>query len=99
MNDGPKIVHLKEKEIKNCPDIYSNNVNLTISVYDVCFDFSLKHNPEEDPEKLVAVRMSPPHAKVLALLLKKYLSNYEKDIGPINLPEGLTKELKVDRDL
>jgi hypothetical protein len=42
--------------------------------------------------------MSPQHAKVFALLLRKHLEMYEKDIGEIKIPLKVLKDLGLKKE-
>jgi len=39
--------------------------------------------------------MSPQHAKIMSLLLRKNVQEYERRIGTIILPDGLYQELGI----
>lgn len=94
-----KIVHLKRPPAEEViPDIYTNQVNLTMSVYDVIFKFGQMTGPKDSPDVKAIIRMSPQHAKVFGLLLNKHIMAYEKDIGKISLPSGLLKDLGLDKE-
>ena len=95
-----KIVHLKPPEIEeDTPDIYANQVGMTIGVYDVILKFGQITDPKEGHKIKAVVRMSPQHAKVFAMLLNKNLKMYEKDIGKINLPFEMIKELGLEEEV
>jgi len=83
---------------KSIPDIYVNNVGFSISVYDVQFNFGVQSGPEEAPERVAIIRMSPQHALAMAKLLLKNLRVYEEKVGKINLPKELLKELGIEED-
>jgi len=42
--------------------------------------------------------MSPQHAKIMSLLLRKNVQEYEKRIGTVILPDGLYQELGITDD-
>ena len=52
--------------------------------------------PEDEPEDLVNIRMSPQHAKILALMLNKNIKKYEQEIGEIKILPALIKDLKLN---
>ncbi|RLD70533.1 MAG: hypothetical protein DRI98_07660 [Bacteroidetes bacterium] len=97
--DKQKVVHLQQAPKEELPDFYVNQVNLAFSVYDVAFTFGVMPPPEDvgtkEPKHAVKIRMSPQHAKVFQMLLKKNIGIYEKDIGQINIPDQIMKDLKL----
>lgn len=55
-------------------DIYTNSVEVSASLYEIVLDFRL-NTPTKDgveTERLVKIRMSPPHAKALNVILSKH---------------------------
>lgn len=73
------------------PVAYANHVNVGITVYDFALSFGIGSN--ESVTEQVTVHMSPQHAKSLHLLLGRFLSAYEKQVGQISLPETLMARL------
>lgn len=96
MDENKKILRLAETPKQEVSDFYVNQLNLITSLYEVLFMFGLKTKPEEGPEPIVNIRMSPQHAKIVSLLLNKQIESYEKDIGKIKFPASLLKELDID---
>jgi len=69
------------------------------SQYELFLQFGLKTNPNEEPNPVVNVRMSPEHAKVMTAFLRKHLKLYEKDIGEIKLLPELVKDLGIEKEI
>jgi hypothetical protein len=73
--------------------VYANNVALGISAFDISLVFGEIMGSEDgktvNVEQRVRVTMSPQHAKALVMVLAENLHNYEKNIGPIPLPETI----------
>ncbi len=74
---------MAENEI---PDVYVDQMRVTIGVFGVNVTFALSEpHPTSagapKPEDKVRVRMSLEHAKVVAMLLRKQLKQYEEESG------------------
>ena len=85
------------------PDIYTDQVSLSQSPWGISFTFSLSpSNPSvlggTPPETKAVVRMSLEHAKVMAMVLRKTLKQYELEhLGdPINIPRSVLDQFKLD---
>jgi len=67
--------------------IYTNQVLVNVSAYDIVLMFCNKRNGELiTPEDAIAeVVMSPQHAKALMLALKQNIVDYERIFGTINI--------------
>ena len=65
------------------PDIYVDNMLMTTGVYGVSITFGLTEphpasgTRSQQPEEKVRVRMSLQHAKIVAMMLRQNLKNYE----------------------
>jgi hypothetical protein len=79
----------------NIPDYYVNSVTFMGSLYEFMLTFGLKSDPDKDPNPSVIIRMSPQHTKVFVKLLSKNVEEYEKNIGPISLPQKLIDDLGI----
>jgi hypothetical protein len=74
-------------------DIYANSVSVTTSVYDVIMAFGTRtaitlqqgQKPLVEVDEKCRIRMSPQHAKSLAALLVKHVTDYERQHG-LKLP-------------
>ena len=76
-----KIIEQSEAEI---PEIYTNSVKTNISIYEIMLQLGLESEGKIKP--ICNVRMSPQHAKKLAEVLSRSVTEYEKKIGKIPLP-------------
>ena len=81
------------------PEVYSDSVELTMSVYGLNLIFAVVDKDPKNPRPVASVRMSPQHAWVLCQVLRKNLRTYEDEIAKINLPDGLITNLGLDKEL
>lgn len=79
----------------NIPDIYTNSINVSASIYEVTLEFNLTTPTKDGTEtrELVRVRMSPQQAEALRILLDKYLKVYSEQFQEIILPDELVNRL------
>jgi hypothetical protein len=94
--DPPEVVRANiDREVILSPDfvsLYANDTQVQITPWDIRFMFGVVQDPpnKERPTVLVKqvgeVRMSPQHAKVVALVLLRQIQNYEKVVGQIPIP-------------
>lgn len=85
------------------PDVYCDQLNLTHSPWGVALTFGLTPNiapsvPGQHPAETQAiVRMSLEHAKVMAMLLRRVLKQYELETlgDPIKIPLSVLEGLKL----
>ena len=84
------------------PDIYVDNMQITTGVYGVNITFGLAEpHPasgmrSQQPEEKVRVRMSLQHAKIVAMMLRQNLKNYEHGTGTsIQIPHNVYTGLGV----
>ncbi|MCC2672953.1 MAG: hypothetical protein K0Q72_5425 [Armatimonadetes bacterium] len=67
------------------PDpIYSDGVQVGCAPFTVALTFTISPLPNKGPQtpKVVAdVRMSPEHAKVMAMILRRQLKDFEQQLG------------------
>ncbi|MBI4288865.1 MAG: hypothetical protein HY671_10605 [Chloroflexi bacterium] len=81
------------------PDIYADQFRLTTGVYGATMTFGISPaHPSAGqvapPRDVVTVRMSMEHAKVMTLMLRRTLKQYERDSGvTIGLPQNLCAQL------
>ena len=81
------------------PEYYSDALNISLAMpWTVALTFSIRSTkPDTDPESQVIVRMSPEHAKITAMLLRKNLKQYEDQAKTsISLPGDVYEKLKLD---
>ena len=85
------------------PDIYCDQFTVAHSPYGVAFTFSLSPStPSAVPgqvhaEPKVIVRMSLEHAKVMAMMMRRNLKQYELEhLGePIRIPRATLQQLNL----
>ena len=84
------------------PDIYVDNMQITTGVYGVNITFGLTDpHPAsgampKQPKEMVRVRMSLQHAKIVAMLLRQNLKNFEYSTGTtIQIPQNVFAGLGV----
>jgi hypothetical protein len=90
------------------PDIYCDTVSMVHSPFSVAFTFSLSPStpsPLPGPGQPVAepqaiVRMSLEHAKMLAMMVRKTLKQYELEhLGdPIKVPAEVLRQLNLSEE-
>ncbi len=76
-------------------EYYADSVNFTTNLYTFIFDFAQMEQTDQPPKPVVRVRMSPQHAKIMSLLLRKNVQEYERRVGTIILPEQLYDDLGI----
>lgn len=81
------------------PEYYTDSVNFMTNLYGFTLDFAVMDAQEQPPRSQVRVRMSPQHAKIMSLLLRKNVQEYERRIGTIILPEQLYRDLGITDDM
>lgn len=80
------------------PEFYADQFAFRGSAYTVHLTFSVGA-PTGQPKELVSVRMSPLHAKVMAIVFKKAMKDYEAALGAeIAVPPGLLEEQHISLD-
>ncbi len=97
--DGSTEGDVEFEDMDETPEFYADSVNFMTNVYGFTLDFGVMQAQDRPPQTTVRVRMSPQHAKIMALLLRKNVQEYERRIGTIILPEGLYKDLGVQDDM
>lgn len=86
-------------EFDDTPEYYTDSVNFMTNIYGFTLDFGVMMAQDQPPRSQVRVRMSPQHAKIMSLLLRKNVQEYERRIGTIILPDGLYKDLGIEDDM
>jgi len=79
----------------NFRSVYSNNVQMTASPWDVVFVFGENQEVKNSilmTEVHTRIVMSPQHAKNFAQVLAGQISQYEKMFGVISIPSPPTTE-------
>ena len=99
---------LPEKWKQNIPDIYFDRLQVTTSVLGVNLVLGLSDAVVSIPRDasgkvamggidVAVIRTSPTHAKLVAMLIKKQLKQYEENTKTkIQIPEDVYKELGLD---
>ncbi len=82
------------------PEYYVDSFNVGFNPYTVFIQFQqhapgLRPGDVQSQTMLCTTRMSPVHAKVMAIFLRRVLIQYEKDAGLINIPKRVLEELKI----
>ena len=90
---------------ESIPDIYCDQLQLALSPYGLALTFALSQtNPPAGgpatPTSQAIVRMSLEHAKVMAMIIRKQLKQYELEhLGdPINIPSKVLADLKLQKE-
>jgi hypothetical protein len=82
------------------PDVYTDSVRIHVNGFGASITFSLTPpgEPSGEAQPVANVRLSLEHAKVLAIILKKQLKNYEDgNKEPIVLHPALWKNLGLSK--
>lgn len=87
------------EDYDEAPEYYVDSVSFMTNVYGFTLDFGVMQAQDAPPRQQVRVRMSPQHAKIMSLLLRKNVQEYERRIGTIILPDGLYKDLNIEDDM
>ena len=82
-------------EFIRVPEYYTDSVNFQTNLYGFMLEFGIVKGAEQAPAPVVRMRMSPQHAKIMSLLLRKNVREYEHRIGTIILPDDLFQQLDI----
>jgi hypothetical protein len=90
-------------EQEPAPDLYANGVQVSVTPYDVLLELQLLGRPGQDsPEvpltRLASVRMSHVHAKVMAMILRRALKEYEMQTGTVVVHPEVLPPLGLDAE-
>lgn len=77
------------------PEFYIDSLNIGTQLYG-CTMWLGTLRQDQPPLVKAIVKMSPPMAKVMSLILAKHVRQYEEDMGPINLPKDLYHNLGLE---
>jgi len=92
-------------EPNEVPDIYCDQFSMAMSAYGIALTFSrtpsspnLMQPGASDPQAIV--RMSLEHMKVMAMVLRKNLKQYELETlgDPIRVPRAILGQLNLSED-
>ena len=87
---------MNPEELLNLPEYYTDSVNFMTNIYGFTLEFGVMQQQDDPPRQLVRIKMSPQHAKIMSLLLRKNVTEYERRIGTIILPDGLYNDLGIN---
>jgi hypothetical protein len=80
------------------PEFYADQLQIGTNPWGFIFQFGLVS--EGGPRPVATVRMSPHHAKVMALMLKRIVLQWEEGMGQaIEFPAQLRSELNLPDEL
>jgi len=89
----------EELEIpEGTPEVYIDSLNVGTQLYG-CTMWLGTLRQGQPPLVKVIVKMSPPMAKVMTLILSKHVRQYEQDTGAINLPKDLYHHLGLEEHI
>ena len=70
---------------EDTPEYYIDSVNISTQLYGSTLDLG-QLREDEPPLVKVRIKVSPPMAKVLSVILNRHVENYEQEVGAINIP-------------
>jgi hypothetical protein len=77
--------------------LYSDGVQVGCAPFTIALTFTVSPSPSRGPQppKVIAdIRMSPEHAKVMAILLRRQLRDFEQQLGkPIPVHPQVAQQL------
>jgi hypothetical protein len=89
---------MRPDELMDIPEYYTDSVNFMTNIYGFTLEFGVMQAQDDPPRQQVRIKMSPQHAKIMSLLLRKNVQEYERRIGTVILPEGLYNDLGITDD-
>lgn len=83
------------------PDLYADSVQIFMGPFGLVLEFGVQ-NPrntgQTPPKPLATVRMSPEHAKIMTILLKRNLRQFEQQVGSdIPLHPAVATQLGISK--
>jgi len=80
------------------PEFYADQLQIGTNPWGFIFQFALVS--EGGPRPVATVRMSPHHAKVMALMLKRIVTDWEDMMGQaLEFPDELRRNLNLPDEL
>lgn len=79
------------------PEYYADQLQIGTTPWGFVFQFGLVSEGGSRP--VATVRMSPHHAKVMALMLKRVVVEWEASVGAITFPEQIYADLNLPEEL
>ena len=77
-------------------EVYIDSVHMRTQLYGSTLFLGELRTPPDKPLIRTVVKISPQMAKVLSLILKKHVEDYERNIGPIAIPNELLHNLGLE---
>lgn len=77
------------------PEFYVDSVNVGTQLYGSTMWLGTLREGQPPLVKVI-VKMSPPMTKIISLILSKHIREYERDVGPINIPKALYHSLGLE---
>jgi hypothetical protein len=87
------------EELGSLPEYFTDSVNFMTNIYGITMEFGVMQPNDQPPIPKARVKMSPQHAKIMSLLLRKNVQAYERRIGTIILPDQLYRDLGIVDDM
>ena len=90
---------MTDETIKEIPEYYIDSFRVSAGAFGVAMTLGVRPpHPEpahpSGPKEIAVVRMSLEHAKVMAMIMRRSLKEYERGTGAvINLPQKLCNEM------
>ncbi len=79
--------------------VYSDGLSVGCAPFTVALMFTISNSPNRGnlpPRSVADIRMSPEHAKVMAIILRKQLKDFEAQMGrPIQVHPGVMQSLGI----
>ncbi len=85
------------------PDVYADQFMITTTLWGAALSFSKMPPhpmPGQAPQGIpqAVVRMSLEHAKVMTMIMKRQLKNYELENGEVNIPVNALNAMGLSRE-
>jgi hypothetical protein len=74
------------------PTFYANVMALTLGPFDLILDFGFKRPEQQGTDqfdKVARIAVSLSHAKTMVPLLQRIVTEYEKNVGAIAVPDSM----------
>ena len=87
-----------EETPRATPEFYTDTLALRLSPYTVTLYFAVRRGTgeETEPEPVAVIRMSPEHAKVMAIVFKRALKELEESLRIlISIPPSILEEKDI----
>ena len=86
-----------EEQINAAPEFYIDGYTIEAHQYTIQVTFTLVRPHQEEPTPIAVVRMSPEHAKVMAILFKRNVKDWETQLGvEIAIPPQVVETHGID---